>query len=903
MRQLVSFESARQPSTACLSTDNKKLLYIAGHQLSAVDLELSSSATRALSTIPLPKPLEEKSHELMMITLSDNRRVCIWNSGWCVVKTLPKPGFPCPVEVMLDVELPLGSVEQLTESTLLCVGKCDQETTVHAFDAVNGQLLSSNPFPGLHSISSVTTQCISSTSAPSTVAPVKSSDSPLKGASLTEEGLVALSGSRSGDGQPTLFLYWISVGRSSNGGVEFKSNRVGSLTISALPSALIFEKCCSVSEQSHDEQRYRVAALSEDGKIIIFQWLLETTTDEVATRSSPAADSPTVKQSARCEQLAAIDNTLTGVKFHVWEGEKLFLSSSEGIFYISTNTSPEDFHLVKLSGSSVLCGPIDGAQLGAPLWTVVPPKVSVCIFDDGDEEVRKPGSRKSKTGSRKKRGSKKRASSPKKRVSDASTAVNAGETENPVSDDAPDNEIDITNEKRIGLLKQWEALELTAMPVDDYNAWKRHPRNIRGLQALQDFSEIAGEEASTIEVRRMARRILRMIKRQVAKRKEAAEEASRPKRCALNLGSLLASQEQGDLREVPTGPVNLGTKPEDDLVVGTVKCGDECDVPQAGEDLADEQPDYTQQYDDNDEGAVTDDALTSTWKKVDDEIIWRRKPDQKQEEDDWKSNDKDWWKKTGNWRGDDTDSWKDEEEKWWRKDGGSSYGGRNRWRRGDEGYGWWTDRKPSYSPRGKWDDGGGQSTGWGRGSKRPSDAAEEDKWGKQDECSAADGEQAAVFVAEEMWEGPDGDWWFKCPSTGVWKRQSGKGNHPPQKKFRRRREVETDIINEDRVERGSSVRDKTASQLAESTPPSGPSKTSEGRRSKSPIPTPPSPKKIRPPSAESNLTGNVIDLDDDTLDVQPYIFPEEEILPDSSDPAETSGEQLASRVIAGDRFD
>lgn len=41
-------------------------------------------------------------------------------------------------------------------------------------------------------------------------------------------------------------------------------------------------------------------------------------------------------------------------------------------------------------------------------------------------------------------------------------------------------------------------------------------------------------------------------------------------------------------------------------------------------------------YDDNDEGAVTDDALTSTWKKVDDEIIWRRKPDQKQEEDDWK---------------------------------------------------------------------------------------------------------------------------------------------------------------------------------------------------------------------------------------------------------------------------
>lgn len=69
-----------------------------------------------------------------------------------------------------------------------------------------------------------------------------------------------------------------------------------------------------------------------------------------------------------------------------------------------------------------------------------------------------------------------------------------------------------------------------------------------------------------------------MIKRQVAKRKEAAEEASRPKRCALNLGSvstswgsffyavidqLLASQEQGDLREVPTGPVNLGTKPED----------------------------------------------------------------------------------------------------------------------------------------------------------------------------------------------------------------------------------------------------------------------------------------------------------------------------------------------------
>lgn len=51
------------------------------------------------------------------------------------------------------------------------------------------------------------------------------------------------------------------------------------------------------------------------------------------------------------------------------------------------------------------------------------------------------------------------------------------------------------------------------------------------------------------------------------------------------------------------------------------------------------------------------------------------------------------------------------------------------------------------------------------------------------------------------------------------------------------------------------------------------------------------------------VTGNVIDLDDDTLDVQPYIFPEEEILPDSSDPAETSGEQLASRVIAGDRFD
>lgn len=39
-------------------------------------------------------------------------------------------------------------------------------------------------------------------------------------------------------------------------------------------------------------------------------------------------------------------------------------------------------------------------------------------------------------------------------VSDASTAVNAGETENPVSDDAPDNEIDITNEKRIGVSRR-----------------------------------------------------------------------------------------------------------------------------------------------------------------------------------------------------------------------------------------------------------------------------------------------------------------------------------------------------------------------------------------------------------------------------------------------------------------
>ncbi|KAF4711509.1 hypothetical protein FOZ63_021429 [Perkinsus olseni] len=894
MRQLVSFESVRQPSTACLSRDGKKLLYIAGHQLSMVDLELSSSVARALSTIPLPKPLEEQAHELKMITLnvSGSRQVCIWNSGWCVVKTLPKPGFPCPVDVMLDVEIPIQSVRQLTQSTLLCVGECDQEATVHAFDGRNGQLLSSNLFPGLHFLSGLATLPLEGASTPTeTAVPVEPHESSSEGVSITGEdslqecGLAALSGTRSGDGEPTLFMYRISVERGRNDKVEIKSERIGTITVPTLPSALMFDH-----RTPEDDGRYRIAALSDDGKISIFQWRLHPGVDTAASGSSPA-ESPGLKVSARCEHLASIDNSLACIKLQVWASDMLIVSSSEGIFYIDTSSNPEDFHLVKLSGSSVLCGPrsiiyqvnVDKTVVYSTSHDKVI-QVSVCIFDDEDE-LKKPGNCRSRSGTgKKKRGSKKCKDSST--LSSAATSVDE-EAENGDAGNVRANEIEAANQKRLQVLDEWESLDLTAMSAADYAAWTRSSRNTQGLRAVSKLSKIAGDEPSTIEVREKAGRILKMVKRQTVLRKEAAAKAKQPQRRALNLSNLLASQKLEETRAVPTGPVRL-EKPKDDLVVGTAKCdeyGD--DIPEVEESPVDE-VDYGQGADEDDEDRLTEDAPTSKWEQSTG-TDWQG-GSAWEEKDSWKSNDKDWWKSN-------EESWKNDGDSW--KGDRGSYGGWSGWKRRDQSYGWWNNRNNNSYSSESWGDRGSRSGGWRRWADRSWDDNEDDKWGQKNKRSDA-AEEGAAYVAEEMWQGPDGDWWFKCPSTGVWKRQTGKGEHPPKKRYRQQPDTETHSGTGDRTE-WRIPEDKTAKPSESAA--SAPSRTSEGRRPRSAQPavtdTPvdPPPTKVRPSSAVSNLTEKVIDLDDDELDVLPYAFP------DSSDPAETSAELLASRVIADDVLD